>query len=126
MLVALLYCLTMGWAPAPGPVATYTVFLDGVVHQSGIAETEISVCLSDTEPHTVTVKAFDLDGISGPMSDESEIIQMEIVPPFYEVVLPLVVQADLDGSGVVGYRDFGLFTKVFGKCHDERVEVPCP
>jgi len=115
----------MGWAPAPGSVATYTVFLDGVVHESGIAETEISVCLTDADPHTVTVQAFDSDGNSGPMSDESEIIQMEIVPPFYAFTLTPVVRADLDEDGMVGYGDFGLFTQVFGKCHDGKVEVPC-
>ena len=125
MIVALLYCLTMGWAPAPGPVETYTVFLDGNLHQAGVTETEISICLTDTDAHTITVQAFDSDGNEGPMSDESETIQMQITPPFYAFALTPVVRADLDENGFVGYGDFGLFTRVFGKCHDGEQEVPC-
>ncbi len=127
MLVALLYCLTMGWTPAPGDVASYTIFLDGVVIQEGSPEVVTSICLSDADTHTVTVQAFLADGVtSGPMSDESDEIQMIVQPPFYATELPANIRSDLDQNGVVGYSDFGVFTQSFGVCNDGLGNVvPC-
>ena len=70
------------------------------------------------DPHTVTVRAFDCDGNPGPMSDESDVLQMVIAPPLYADGIPASVRSDLDGNGTVGYSDFGLFSAAFGTCND--------
>jgi len=125
MLLTLLYCVTIAWAPGTGTPTGYTVRLDGIIHH-GVNTNQASLCLNDQEPHTVTVEAFDDDGNTSPMSNESDVIRMEIKPPFYTEDLPAVVRADLDGSGVVGYGDFNEFSKAFARCNDGRQEVSCP
>ena len=124
MISLLLYCVTIAWDAASGPVSTYTLYLDGGVHQEGIIETQASVCLSDDVTHTVTVQAFDVDGISGPMSDASEVIQMVIAPPFKAIPLDPVIRADFDGNGTVGWPDFFIWSGEFSKRHDGIQEIP--
>jgi hypothetical protein len=124
-MLKLLYCLTFGWDAASGPVHHYDLSVDGAVQQQGVLETEASVCFSDLDSHTVSVQAFDIDGTPGPMSDGSDAVQMEVNPPLYVKVVSPVVQADLDGNGVVGMSDFGIWGSFFQKCHDGVDEVPC-
>ena len=124
MISLLLYCVTIGWDAAPGPVDNYTLYLDESIHQEWIVETQASVCLKDTEAHTVTVQAFDVDGLSGPMSDASDAIQMTITPPLQALSLDPVVRADFNEDGVVGFPDFSLWSKTFGGRHDGVKEVP--
>jgi hypothetical protein len=124
-MLTLLYCLTFAWDPASGAVHHYDLSIDGVVSDQGILETQASVCLSDLEPHVVSVQAFDEAGEPGPMSDGSSEVQMQITPPFYVAELAPVVQADMDGDGVVGMSDFGIWGAQYSKCHDGRAEVPC-
>ena len=125
MLISMMYCLTVAWGPSTGPVDSYTMFVDDIIYQEDIPNTEIIMCLNDLNPHRVTVQAFTVDGVASPMSDESENIQMIIVPPLKAVHASNAVKADFDGSGTVDGGDFGVVAHSFGKSNNGMVEVPC-
>lgn len=119
MLTILLYCITVVWTPASGPVSTYSLFLDGTVNQTGILETQAALCFRDQLPHRITVQAFDAAGNPGPMSDESEPIKMMIASPLRTGPLSPTMRADFDDNGVVGFSDFTVFSNSFGKRVEE-------
>ena len=126
MLEVILICVTYAWTASTGPVDHYVVYVDGEMYATALPVTEptAEVCTYGEDPHTVTVQAFSATGDASIKSGPSEPYAFPLPEP--RVPLPPYVRADLDGDGVVGFTDFGLFGQFFGICHDDMEVVPCP
>ena len=113
----LIYCVPMAWALASGPVDHYSVYRDteDIEIQSNLAAPPTEVCLWDGNPHRFAVRAFAADGTPGPLSDWSEPIQRVVMDPIRLVVMDDTTQADLDGNGIIGWSDFTIFVRQWGK-----------
>ena len=94
------------WEPASGPVASYRVKvvkegqpdqLLGSVPDNGI------VIACGLEPFTVVVRAVDGDGLMGPLSPPSELVQCTGG-----------WNPDFNGDLLINGLDFGLFLTTFG------------
>jgi hypothetical protein len=100
-----LACITAAWTLAPGPVAGYRVFIDGL-SEMDVAVAQAVVCIPQTyTPTPVTVAGFDADGNLGPVSDP--------------LVLQRVHSFDANADGVISIIDFGAFAQQFGQCYAE-------
>jgi len=121
--------VTMVWDPPTGEPAYCAIFLDEpflTSHATGIEDYQYAMCFHDSEPHTVKVQCFEADGTPSPMSDESDPIQMVIMPPLFVEERPLKVRPDSNNDGVVGLADYGIFSDAFGCTNDGRSVTSCP
>ncbi len=113
MMTVAMLCALYVWEASTDPVDHYEAFLDGVPYATmlPIIDPNVEICVTDGEPHVVTVVAFDAEGNASEVSDPSlpRVIQADIPRvPFTDTC-----RADFDGSGVVGMGDFGEFLAVF-------------
>ena len=125
MLTVLLLCVIYGWEPMEGPVDRYEIWLDGEPYATlmPVVEPTVEVCVSDSLPHVVSVRAFDFAGNSSEVLDPT--LPRVIQSDFPRAPLPINVRADLFGDGIVGFDDFGGLIQAFGACNSQLREVPC-
>ncbi len=125
MLEVVLICATYFFTPTQGPSDRYELWLDGAYYASlfSVSSPNVEVCVNDDLPHAITIKAFDVAGNMTDVDDPSlpRIIHADRI----RNPLPINVKADLDGDGIAGFTDFGLFIQGFGSCNKDLREVPC-
>ncbi len=101
-----LVCVLTTWTPASGMVdgyqaATNVMFSSDYVFDLDVPENTYQLCLDNKyEVVEFAVRGFDGSSVFGPWSDPG--------------VFQLVHDFDFDGSGVVGFPDFGMFVSLFG------------
>jgi hypothetical protein len=127
ILELLIICPLLSWTPATGNVHHYDIEVDGAYDHSTADSFNMSdrACFKDREAHEIRVVAVDAEGNRG---EKSDVLSFRFDLGQYEKVEPLIsaAQADLDGDGVVGFEDFGLWTQQYGLCHNGREEIQCP
>lgn len=103
-------CAWVAWTASSPPAASYDVYVDGIFLEEVIDPT-VNVCMDDTYvEHEMYVV--------GRLNATSSI-------PSGHLMYSWVPNMDGDGDGVVGFADFGLFVRSFGKCNNGTFEVPC-
>jgi hypothetical protein len=112
-------CLWWAWAaPTDFMVNYYDVFLDYELYIEEVVENEARVCVTDWEEHVIEVQAVDPDGHGGPLSDATFRV-------FHGPHPGPTVCSDINGNGIVGFEDFGIFTGRFGKCQQYGQGASC-
>jgi hypothetical protein len=98
----LIECPVWEWEPSPISGIEYELCFDDTDHCT-VAEIGDSVCIPSLGVHDVWVTAIDYQ------SGETIYYDGDIVPIDREK------SADFSGDGLVGFRDYFLFTKFFGE-----------
>jgi hypothetical protein len=120
----LIYCPLIAWTASTGAVDHYDVYLDGVVDHSVTEPETDRICIHDEGEHVIAVVGVSAgDEESEPSDDLS--LTFTVGPAHRRVLLEPVVQADMNGDGIVSIIDFGMWVREFGACHDGRQGGEC-
>jgi hypothetical protein len=125
LIQAILLCSVYVWAVPDFPVDHYEATLDEEIYATlmPVLTPTVEICVADHLPHVVRIWAVDAAGLSTEITnpDHPRVIQSD----YARQPLPWWVRADLDGDGIVGFPDFGLFSRAYARCNRELREVDC-
>jgi hypothetical protein len=116
----------IAWIASTGPVESYNVYVDGVIDHTVIGPVTDKVCIYDEDTHIIRVVPVDAEGKEWESSDALTLTFEINKGGLKREPLHPTAHADIDGDGVIGFKDFGLFTQQWGKCHNGREEIQCP
>jgi hypothetical protein len=147
--------MVLAWAIASGAVLHYELYVDNVLIATTPINQATFNCVEDDDNHLTAVVAVGFDGeriwgdtlagtytqwrLQSGLPAEPPVTSTGPTPTAISTSLPSTptprpigcsqhpaVCADLDGDGVVGLADYGIFATWFGHCNDGGNNEPCP